>query len=438
MQLVILAGGKGTRLRSRLGDLPKPLAPVGGRPILEHQIGLARRHGFDDVLLLLGHGRDAVETWAGDGSRFSVRLRTIDDSPSRGTAGALLGALPWLDRRFLVMYGDTMLNVDLQRFWDCHASQCSSISMLIHPNDHPFDSDLVVTDSRDRVVGLHAPPHEPGRDYRNQVNAGLYVIDREPMTGWRPRDGVWDIARDLLPELVSRGVNIFGYRSSEYIKDAGTPERLDAVNADWESGRIGRGSLSRAARAIFLDRDGTINRLVDYVRTPDEMQLLEGAGAAIRAWNSAGWRVVVVSNQPVIARGDCTKEGLLAIHNRMETLLAREGAFLDRIYYCPHHPDGGYPGECPELKFQCDCRKPATAMIEMARRDLNIDLERSWMIGDSTTDIRTARNAGLRSILVQTGYGGRDGLYRDAPDAVSEDLRDAMQVTFNESRKAAH
>jgi histidinol-phosphate phosphatase family protein len=438
MQLVILAGGKGTRLRSRLGDLPKSMAPVGGRPILQHQIELARQHSFDEILLLVGHGRDAVESWAGDGSRFGVRLRAIEDSPSRGTAGAVLGAIPLLEPRFMVMYGDTMLNVDLKRLWSEHTRRGSAISMLIHPTDHPSDSDLVETDDCDRVVGIHAPPHDFGRDYRNQVNAALYVIEREAMTGWRQRDGMRDIAKDLLPDLISRGLDVFGYRSPEYIKDAGTPERLDAVNADWESGRIARGSLSTPAPAIFLDRDGTINRLVDYVRTPDALQLLDGVGGAIRAWNSAGWRVVVVSNQPVIARGDCTVDGLLAIHNRMETLLGREGAYVDRIYYCPHYPDGGFAGERPDLKFRCDCRKPATALIEQARLDLNIDMRNSWMIGDSTTDIRTARNAGLRSILVQTGSCGRDGLYPDAADLIAHNLLEAVLRTFDGKKEAGH
>jgi len=338
----------------------------------------------------------------------------------------------------MVMYGDTMVNVDLNRFWSEHAQRRSAVSMLIHPNDHPFDSDLVETDSSDSVIAIHAPPHTSGRDYRNQVNAGLYVFERDSLTGCRSGNAILDVARDLLPDLLSRGVELFGYRSPEYIKDAGTPERLDAVNADWHSGRIARGSLSTPVPAIFLDRDGTINALVDYVRTPDALELLDGVGRAIRGWNAAGWRVVVVSNQPVIARGECAVEGLLAIHNRMETLLGRDSAYVDRIYYCPHHPDGGFPDERPELKFRCDCRKPATGLIERARRELNIDVQNSWMVGDSTTDIQTARNAGLRSILLQTGICGQDGLYPGPPDVVAQTLVGAMHITFGRKQEAGY
>jgi D,D-heptose 1,7-bisphosphate phosphatase len=436
MQLVIVAGGLGTRLRSRLGELPKALAPVGGKPLIERQIGLAREHGFDDIVLLLGHGREAIQECVGDGSRFSVQLRAIDDCQPRGTAGAILAALPHLDSSFLVMYGDTMLNVDLTRFRHAHAERGGAISLFLHPNDHPEDSDLVETDQRDRVIRFHPYPHDPGRDYPNQVNAGLYMVQRETMAGIPRRHGILDLAKNLLPELHARGCEIFGYRSPEYIKDIGTPERLYAVNADWESSRIARASLAHAAPAIFLDRDGTINREVEHLKAPHEFELLEGVAASIRAWNRAGWRVVVVSNQPVIARGDCTEAGMREIHNRMETALGRTGAYLDRIYYCPHHPDGGFPGERPELKIRCDCRKPGTAMIRQAQRELNLDLPRSWLIGDRTTDIRAARSAGVRSILVQTGQGGRDRLYPDAPDLIARDLPQAMRMTLQDEEGA--
>ncbi|MDR3702066.1 MAG: HAD-IIIA family hydrolase [Candidatus Sulfopaludibacter sp.] len=430
MQFVILAGGKGTRLRSKLGELPKPMAPIGGRPLLEHQIELARRYGFDEIILLVGHGREAIEAWAGDGSRFGVRIRAIGDGPPRGNAGAVMAALERLDSRFLVVYGDTMLNVDLSRFWSAHAKRGSAVSLLIHPNDHPWDSDLIETDRRDFITAFRAAPGQASWDYRNQVNAGLYIVEREALAGMPRCEGVLDFGTDLLPGLLARGFELFGYRSPEYIKDAGTPERLDAVNVDWESGRIARGSFATPVPAIFLDRDGTINRDANYVRTPDALELLTGVAGAIRGWNSAGWRVVVVSNQPVIARGDCTEEGLLAIHNRMETQLGLAGAYVDGIYYCPHHPDGGFTGEKPELKTRCNCRKPATALILQASRDLNIDLNRSWMVGDSTTDIRTARNAGIRSVLVRTGKGGLDGLYPDLPDLIARDLSEAMHMTI--------
>jgi histidinol-phosphate phosphatase family protein len=264
------------------------------------------------------------------------------------------------------------------------------------------------------------------------VNAALYVMEHESLEAFLPSPHrVLDFGKHLLPKFLACGRRLFGYLSPEYIKDVGTPDRLDAVSADYDSGKILCGSFETAAPAVFLDRDGTMNREVNRVKSVNELVLLEGVAAAIRELNRAGCRVVVVSNQPVIARGDCAEAELRAIHNRMETLLGREGAYVDRIYYCPHHPDGGFDGERPELKIPCNCRKPATGLIDIARRELNLDLGRSWLIGDSTSDIRTARNAGLRSILVRTGHGGDDRLYPDVPDVTVPTLLDAVHVIVN-------
>jgi D,D-heptose 1,7-bisphosphate phosphatase len=130
------------------------------------------------------------------------------------------------------------------------------------------------------------------------------------------------------------------------------------------------------------------------------LELLPGAAEAVRAINRAGRLAVLITNQPVIARGECTEAGLRQIHNRLEWLLGESHAYLDAIYYCPHHPDSGYPGERPDLKTVCTCRKPATGLLETATRDLNIDVGRSWMVGDSTADMQAAQNFGIRSVLV--------------------------------------
>src|SRR5262249_4571572 len=153
---------------------------------------------------------------------------------------------------------------------------------------------------------------------------------------------------------------------------------LDAAVGDLRRGRVARASLAVRQQAVFTDRDGTLNAKRDYVRTPDELELLDGVAPAIRRLNEAEYRVVVVTNQPVIARGECTFAGLRQIHAKLETELGRERAFVDAILFCPHHPDRGFAGEIPDLKIECACRKPGTALVDGAARDLNIDLARSW------------------------------------------------------------
>ncbi len=416
MQLVIIAGGKGTRLKARIGDLPKPLVEVCGRPLLEHQLLLAIHSGIRDIVLLTGYGAEHIRSYCGDGSRWGVGIRCVEEPEPLGTAGAVLNALPLLAERFVVMYGDTFVDVDLTRMWHFHAEKKADATLFLHPNDHPRDSDLVEVDASNRILAFHPYPHPADAFLPNLVNGALYVLERKPLEKAVHDPKVLDFGRHIFPEMLRSGCFLCGYRSPEYIKDAGTPERLDRVIADVLSGRVVQRSLRQPAPVIFLDRDGTINREMDRVRSADQFFLIEGVADAVKSFNRSEYRTVVITNQPVVARGDCDEIGLQHIHNKMETLLGWEGAFIDGIYYCPHHPDHGFPGERVELKIDCDCRKPGIGMIERAAKELNLDLNRAWIIGDSTVDVETARRAGVKSVLLRTGHGGRDAKYPCRPD----------------------
>lgn len=426
IDLVILAGGKGTRLRERLGDLPKPMIDIDGEPLLARQIQMAQSQGLQRIVLLIQHGAGKIREYFGDGARFGVNVRYVEEDTPRGTAGAVLDALDALSERFIVMYGDTMLDVDLQRFLRLHMASGAAASLFLHPNDHPQDSDLVDRDESGRITGFFPYPHPADLMVPNLVNAALYVVERRALEPYRQAKGPLDFGKHLFPRMLADGAALHGYVSPEYIKDAGTPERVDRVIADLRSGLIAARSLRQPAAAIFLDRDGVINREVDRVSRPEQLELLDGAAAAIRRLNRSPYRTVVITNQPVIARGDCDERGLRAIHARLDMLLGAEHAYLDALYYCPHHPDSGFPGERRELKIQCDCRKPATGLVKRAQADLNLDLRRSWFVGDSTVDFATARNAVIRSIGVATGHGGRDARYPVAADFRFEDLGAAV------------
>ncbi len=243
----------------------------------------------------------------------------------------------------------------------------------------------------------------------------------------------WGRGKDIFPSVVGKHC-LRGYKSPEYIKDCGTPERLDGVCADFLTGKIARASLCHKQMAVFVDRDGTLNLEVGHLCSAEQLELLPYVGANISRLNKAGYRVCVVTNQPVIARGGCSDSELKKIHNKFETLLGEYGAYVDRIYSCPHHPDRGFVGERPELKINCNCRKPKTGMIEKAVKDLNIDISRSWMIGDTTTDILLAQNAGLRSVLVKTGYAGLDKKYPVIPDYTVQHFGEAVALILDQSK----
>lgn len=431
-QAVILAGGKGTRLLERLGNLPKPLVDICGVPLLERQILLAKRHGVTRALILVNHAAEQIVDFCASRQNWGIDISCIDDGPPRGTAGAVLAVFDRLADEFLVIYGDTMLDVDLTRFHSYHTQAAGAAATLfLHPNDHPQDSDLVEIGEHGEIAAFHPYPHDGSRYYQNLVNAALYWVNKQALAQWRNGGGILDFGKDLFPAMLRSGLILRGYNSPEYIKDIGTPRRLDRVCADFRSGRIARASLDHPKAMVFLDRDGTINREVDHLKSAEQFELLPGVEQAIGRLNGSEYRCCVVTNQPVIARGECSFDEIRRIHNKMETLLGRHGAFVDRIYYCPHHPDSGFAGECVSLKFDCNCRKPKTGMIDRAVREFNVARDNSWLIGDTSVDVETARRANLKSILVETGRAGLD--YREwaIPDAIVPNLNDAVSFILD-------
>ena len=247
-----------------------------------------------------------------------------------------------------------------------------------------------------------------------------------------------DFAKNLFPLMLENKYFLQGYNSIEYIKDCGTPERLDKVCKNLKDGKILKSSINYPQKAIFIDRDGTINVEVDHLIKVEQFELLPNVSNAIKKINKSDYLACIISNQPIIARGESSIANLKQIHNKLETLLGKEGAFIDRIYYCPHHPDSGYPGEVASLKFKCNCRKPEIGMITKASEELNILNNLSWLIGDTTTDMQTAKNAGLRSILVETGYAGLDQKYWAIPDYIVPDINLAVNFILQVYPKIFH
>jgi histidinol-phosphate phosphatase family protein len=425
MQVVILAGGKGTRLAERLKGRPKPLIDVDGVPLLQRQIEALRDQGARSFLVLVNHAADQIASFCTENGNFGCEITLIDDGEPRGTSGAVLACLDQLEARFLVVYGDTLFDIDVARFVAFHEAADADGTLFLHPNDHPHDSDLVEV-SEGLVTAFHPYPHPEGAELPNQVNAAFYMLERSALEAWRDAPTPSDFGKDIFPAMLAAGARLAGYSSFEYIKDLGTPKRLDKVERHLRTGVVDRASRRAQQACVFLDRDGTLNMLRGYVRSPEDLVLIEGAAEAVKRLNELEYRAIVVTNQPVLARGDCDAAGLRAIHNRLETVLGRSGAFLDGIYVCPHHPDAGFEGEIPELKIRCNCRKPQPGLIVEAARDMNCDLSRSWMIGDTTSDILAAHRAGVSVIMVQTGEAGGDRKYPDAPDFVAADVSEAV------------
>ena len=433
MKVVIMAGGRGTRISSVASDIPKPMIKIEGKPVLEHEIECLRNQGFKDIILTVSHLGNIIMDYFGDGSgispvtgkSFGVSIEYYFEKEPLGNAGALFKIKDKLTEDFLLLNADAMFDVDFNRFVEFHKSHGGLVTLFTHPNSHPYDSGLIIANENGIVQKWLAKEDERPLYYKNRVNAGLHVMSPEILKQNIDTPKI-DLDRQLLKPLSGTG-KMFCYDSPEYVKDMGTPDRYYAVCEDFKAGHVQGKNLKNKQKAIFLDRDGTINKYVGFLRSINEFELIDGVSKAIKKMNESGYLTIVVTNQPVIARGEVSFDELDEIHNKMETLLGKDGAYIDGLYYCPHHPHKGYEGERPEFKIECECRKPKTGMIQKAAERYNIDLAGSWMIGDTTMDIQTGINAEMRTALVLTGEAGNDKKYDVKPDLICRDLLDAVE-----------
>lgn len=398
MQVIIMAGGKGTRISSVNSEVPKPLLEIAGKPILVWQILALKKQGINEFVICVGHLGEKIKNYLKDGSELGVSIRYITEKEPLGTAGALYYLKDDIKEDFLLLNGDIIFDFDLQRFYTLHKKNNCIATIFTHPNSHPYDSGIIESDVSGKVTKwLHK--EDPRTWYKNRVNAGIHMLSPEIFTFFEELRKV-DLDRDILKPLISKG-ELYVYDSPEYVKDMGTPDRYYSVEKDILSGRVNAKNLNNRQRAVFLDRDGTLNQYVGFLRDIKDFKLLPYSVDLVKRINNSGFLAIVVTNQPVIARGEVTWEQLNEIHNKMETLLGEEGAYVDDIFVCPHHPDKGFTGEIPEYKVECECRKPKPGLIFAAAEKYNIDLRNSYMIGDSESDIQAGKAAGCKCIKIE-------------------------------------
>lgn len=444
MKVVIMAGGKGTRITSvtkkfavqypelynEAPDIPKPLLPIDGIPVLEREICSLREQGFDKIIITVGYLSSIIMDYFGDGTcvsratgkPFGVSISYFNEAMPLGNAGALYKIYDDLkdgaDEDFLLLTADSVFDVNIRRFVEYHKKKGGWATLFTHPNSHPFDSSVVVADMDCRVIEWLAKEDKRPVYFKNRVNAGLHILNRKvldiavkngtivpELIGTSNSQGSVvkvDLDRQLLKPLCGNKNSeaIFCYDSPEYVKDMGTPERFEQVLCDFKVGMIKRKNLQYKQRAFFLDRDGTINKYKGFIRSVDQIELIDGVAEAVKKINASGSLCIIITNQPVVARGEVSDKLLGEIHNKLETELSRAGAYIDALYYCPHHPDRGFTGEISSLKINCNCRKPKIGLVVKAAKDYNIDLTSSWFIGDSRNDVLCGKNAGTKTVLL--------------------------------------
>lgn len=428
MKAVILAGGKGTRMGEFTREIPKPMLTIGGIPILQHQLNLLKKYQITEVILLVNYLKDEIIKAFGNGSAMELKITYFEEPQPLGTVGGIKAIEEQLDDDFLVLYGDVMINMHLGRLIDFHRKKNSECTLVLHPNDHPDDSDLVEMDIEGRISRFYPKPHYPEKYYPNMVNAGAYIFS-PVILPLLEKNVKADFGREVFPRISNR-IKMFGYNTAEYLKDMGTPKRWEEVEIDWQSGKIEQSAYNHKQKAIFLDRDGVLNEEISFICKPEDMKLYDFTPAAVHSINQSDYKAIVVTNQSVIARNLCDWDQLKVIHNKLDTELARQQAHLDALYLCPHHPDKGFPEERSEYKIDCMCRKPKPGMLLDAAYAFNLNLRESFIIGDNDRDIQAGINAGCITVGVRTGYGLKKSTI--SPDFFFENLAEAVDYIIKE------
>ncbi len=377
-QAVILAGGRGTRMRPITDDRPKPMVPVLGRPFLEYQIEQLRSQGFERVLILLGYLPEVVQNHFGDGSKWGIRIDYHVTAPDQLTSSRVAAAQHLIDPCFLLLYCDNYWPMQMDRMWERFRSAGRPGLITVYGNKDNYSSGSVVLDEAHHVRIFDRLRTTPGL---REVELSYAILTERCLALLPDQDTLFEEA--IYTPLARQG-RLTAYVSDHRYYSVGSLDRLPATEA-----------FMRREPAVILDRDGVLNRKppqAHYVLTWRDWTWCSGALQALRLLREAGYRVIIASNQPGIGRGFMSEAELAAIHDRMKQDVAQAGGRIDAIYYCPHNWDAG-----------CECRKPKPGLLYQAQREFHLDLTCTPFIGDDERDAAAAAAAECPFVRVTEG-----------------------------------
>lgn len=391
---VISAGGLGSRLQSITKDKPKALVEFLDEPLIVWQIKNLYEQGFKNFILLLGYGSDEIINCI-NSLKLKGNFKFIVEEKPLGNGGALLNAYDRLPDQFLYLYCDIIFDIDFGRFIEFHNVNAADLTLFVHPNNHPFDSDQIILNRRNEVQSIHNPPHK-NNNIGNNANAAVYLVNKNTLGRFSAKLQKRDFIKDIVSSCL-QNYKVMGYRSAELVKDIGTESRYNSAIFAYHS-RL----KSNDNPVVFLDRDGTLNqhKAGRDILSAEELKLLPNVGKSLKLLKEKGYFLVIVTNQPCIAKGFTGMDDLFEIHNKLEFLLGESGAYVDAIYTCYHHPEKGFAGEVPELKIDCSCRKPETGLLQKASEQIPVNKATSWMVGDTWRDILAGQRFEVNTCLL--------------------------------------
>lgn len=373
MEAIILAGGFGTRLAHIVKDVPKPMAPVANRPFLEYILDYLEKNGITRVVLATGYKHDNIEKYFGNTYNGIELLYSVEDTPLF-TGGAIKKALTACeDDNIFIINGDTYFDVDLNRMKEFHNLNNADITVASKLM-YNFNRYGTVTLQGDKIIKFKEKEYTE----KGLINGGIYLINRN-LLGSVEQDK-FSFEQDIMEKKVLE-MSIYSFISDGYFIDIGVEEDYYVAQDYFAKNK-----------ALFLDRDGTINVDIGHLHRPEDLIFIEGMPQLIKKYNDLGYKIIVITNQAGIAKGYYTEEDMHRLHNFMNNELeSKYNAKIDAFYFCPHHPD--FTGEC-------NCRKPKTGMLEEAIKDFNIDVSQSLLIGDKPWDIECGERLGVKSYFV--------------------------------------
>ena len=428
--IIILAGGFGTRMKTKFSKTPKALVKINKVPIIEHLIFQCKENNFTDILISVHHQKEKIINYLGDGKKFGVNISYNYETNPAGTGGAVSLGLHLLKKNFIVLYADVFSVVNLKNLWSFHIKNKNDITAVVHPNDHPYDSDLIYYDDQLNIKKIYSKIENKNQYLKNSVLAAMYCMNKK-VFHHKIKQKKYDIGKFLIPNLILNNFKVKAYPTVEYLKDMGTPERYKNVQRAVKNGIVDSRSVKNKRQAIIMDRDGTINFENGFVKSTKDFTIIKNSAKAINKINNSKFLSICATNQPVIARGDCSIEVLQSIHDKLDYELSKFGAYLDDLIYCPHHPDKGFPGENLKYKSYCNCRKPKNGMLEKLVFKHNLKRSKSFVIGDRFSDIAAAEKSKMHSILILEGAIDKQYKMATRPTHISQNLYEAVKWILN-------
>ena len=397
-QAIVLVGGRGTRLKSIVQDVPKPMADVCGKPFLHYLLTKLSKEGIKKLVLAVGYKHEFIQDHFGDEFQGMEILYSVEEEPL-GTGGAIKKAFNLTDGPAFVLNGDAFFNIPFQTLEEQHFKNETCITIALKRDIHFDRYGNVELDETRRIIQFQ----EKGFRKEGSFNGGIYIIDPNlwPQLSVKEK---FSFETDVMEAYVNE-LPFFAVPFDDYFIDIGIPEAYEQAQHDFSFFEVD------SSWSVFLDRDGVINKLLpgDYVKSMDEFEFIEGSKEAVTQLSKNFKHVFVVTNQQGIGKGIMTHSQINDVHDYMLTEIEKAGGSITEIYYCPDVESENPP-----------CRKPNTGMALQAKKDFpDVDFSKSVMIGDSETDMEFGKSLGMKTLFISSEIALKIASFKDLQNALA-------------------